>query len=171
MMPGFDREIARMADRLLIKGRPIDYHTGVFATKVTPGVPGERPCPAWLFGARWLLDAWRCACVAAQGVGMAGNGAVTRARWAEWCSGRCCVVCRGPRTNWLRPVVYPCCALHRHWLAAAYAVLAAQLLHVADSWAARILPAQLTAICSSCTSSSNASAHATSLCTSQLHSR
>jgi hypothetical protein len=41
LMPGFDKEIARMADRLLIKGRPIDYHTGVIATKVTPGVPGE----------------------------------------------------------------------------------------------------------------------------------
>lgn len=27
-MPGFDTEIARMAERLLIKGRPIDYHTG-----------------------------------------------------------------------------------------------------------------------------------------------
>jgi hypothetical protein len=34
LMPGFDTEIARMADRLLIKGRPIDYYTGVIATKV-----------------------------------------------------------------------------------------------------------------------------------------
>lgn len=41
LMPGFDKEIARMAQRLLIQGRPIDYHTGVIATKVTPGVPGE----------------------------------------------------------------------------------------------------------------------------------
>jgi hypothetical protein len=41
IMPGFDKEIARMAERLLIKGRPIDYMTGVIATKVTPGVPGE----------------------------------------------------------------------------------------------------------------------------------
>lgn len=39
-MPGFDGEIARMAQRLLINPRPIDYHTGVLATKVTPGVPG-----------------------------------------------------------------------------------------------------------------------------------
>jgi dihydrolipoamide dehydrogenase len=39
-MPGFDREIARMAQRMLIQGRPIDYYTGVIATKVTPGVPG-----------------------------------------------------------------------------------------------------------------------------------
>lgn len=41
IMPGFDKEIARMAQRLLIQGRPIDYHTNVLATKVTPGVPGE----------------------------------------------------------------------------------------------------------------------------------
>lgn len=40
LMPGFDGEIARMAQRLLITPRPIDYHTGVLATKVTPGVPG-----------------------------------------------------------------------------------------------------------------------------------
>ncbi|GFH27909.1 uncharacterized protein HaLaN_26301, partial [Haematococcus lacustris] len=43
LMPGFDKEIARMAQRLLINGRPIDYHTGVLATKVTPGVPGVKP--------------------------------------------------------------------------------------------------------------------------------
>ena len=43
IMPGFDKEIARMAERLLIKGRPIDYQTGVIATKVTPGVPGVTP--------------------------------------------------------------------------------------------------------------------------------
>lgn len=42
IMPGFDTEIARMAERLLIKGRPIDYHIGVIATKVTPGVPGQQ---------------------------------------------------------------------------------------------------------------------------------
>ena len=43
IMPGFDREIARLAERLLIKGRPIDYKTGLIATKVTPGVPGVKP--------------------------------------------------------------------------------------------------------------------------------
>eukprot|EP00195_Chlamydomonas_chlamydogama_P007261 CAMPEP_0202900056 /NCGR_PEP_ID=MMETSP1392-20130828/9577_1 /ASSEMBLY_ACC=CAM_ASM_000868 /TAXON_ID=225041 /ORGANISM="Chlamydomonas chlamydogama, Strain SAG 11-48b" /LENGTH=576 /DNA_ID=CAMNT_0049586373 /DNA_START=27 /DNA_END=1757 /DNA_ORIENTATION=+ len=43
LMPGFDKEIARTAQRLLIQGRPIDYHTGVIATKVTPGVPGVKP--------------------------------------------------------------------------------------------------------------------------------
>ena len=45
IMPGFDREIARTAERLLIKGRPIDYKTGVIATKVTPGIPGEAEAP------------------------------------------------------------------------------------------------------------------------------
>ncbi len=30
-----------MAQRLLIQGRPIDYHTGVIASKVTPGIPGK----------------------------------------------------------------------------------------------------------------------------------
>jgi dihydrolipoamide dehydrogenase len=43
LMPGFDPEIARLAERLLIRPRPIDYHTGVFASKVTPGVPGVKP--------------------------------------------------------------------------------------------------------------------------------
>lgn len=37
LMPGFDKEIARTAQRLLINPRRIDYHTGVLATKVTPG--------------------------------------------------------------------------------------------------------------------------------------
>lgn len=43
LMPGFDPEIAKLAHRLLISPRPIDYHTGVFASSVTPGIPGERP--------------------------------------------------------------------------------------------------------------------------------
>ncbi|KAI7839906.1 hypothetical protein COHA_006386 [Chlorella ohadii] len=43
IMPGFDREIAKLAQRLLINGRPIDYHTNVIASKVTPGVPGVKP--------------------------------------------------------------------------------------------------------------------------------
>lgn len=37
LMPGFDREIAKLAQRVLINPRSIDYHTGVLATKVTPG--------------------------------------------------------------------------------------------------------------------------------------
>eukprot|EP00887_Chlorella_sp_A99_P006172 scaffold3.g6172.t1 len=43
LMPGFDREIAKLAQRLLIASRPIDFHTNVIATKVTPGVPGVKP--------------------------------------------------------------------------------------------------------------------------------
>ena len=37
LMPGFDKEIAKLAQRVLINPRKIDYHTGVLATKVTPG--------------------------------------------------------------------------------------------------------------------------------------
>ena len=46
LMPGFDKEIARTAQRLLINPRRIDYHTGVLATKVTPGVEiyADLPC-------------------------------------------------------------------------------------------------------------------------------
>lgn len=43
IMPTFDREIAKQAERLLIRERPIDYRTNVFASKVTPGIPGEKP--------------------------------------------------------------------------------------------------------------------------------
>lgn len=34
IMPGFDPEISKLAQRVLINPRKIDYHTGVFATKV-----------------------------------------------------------------------------------------------------------------------------------------
>jgi dihydrolipoamide dehydrogenase len=53
IMPGFDKEIARLAERVLIKPRPIDFHTNVIASKVTPGVPGG--CPA----SRLLRSFWR----------------------------------------------------------------------------------------------------------------
>lgn len=43
IMPGFDKEIAKMAERILITPRNIDYVTNVLATKVTPGIPGEKP--------------------------------------------------------------------------------------------------------------------------------
>lgn len=43
LMPTFDREIAKLAERLLIRDRPIDYRTNVFASEVTPGVQGEKP--------------------------------------------------------------------------------------------------------------------------------
>lgn len=35
LMPGFDPEISKLAQRVLINPRKIDYHTGVFATKVS----------------------------------------------------------------------------------------------------------------------------------------
>ena len=34
LMPGFDPEIGKMAQRILINPRKIDYHTGVLAKKV-----------------------------------------------------------------------------------------------------------------------------------------
>lgn len=43
LMPTFDREIAKQAERMLIRDRPIDYRTNVFASKVTPGIPGKKP--------------------------------------------------------------------------------------------------------------------------------
>lgn len=42
-MPVFDSEIRRLADRLLIKPRPIDFRTGVFASEIIPGIPGKKP--------------------------------------------------------------------------------------------------------------------------------
>lgn len=39
LMPGFDAEIAKIAQRTLIAPRDIETYTGVFATKVTPGTP------------------------------------------------------------------------------------------------------------------------------------
>lgn len=36
LMPGFDPEISKLAQRVLINPRNIDYHTGVFASKVIP---------------------------------------------------------------------------------------------------------------------------------------
>jgi len=39
----FDKQIAQLAERILIRPRNIDYRTNVFASKVTPGVPGEKP--------------------------------------------------------------------------------------------------------------------------------
>lgn len=43
IMPTFDREIAKQAERMLIRERAIDYRTSVFASEVTPGIPGEKP--------------------------------------------------------------------------------------------------------------------------------
>ena len=43
LMPAFDREIAKTAERLLLTNRGVDYRTNVFASKVTPGKLGEKP--------------------------------------------------------------------------------------------------------------------------------
>lgn len=58
IMPGFDPEIARLAERLLIRPRSIDYHTNVFASKVTPGIPGVKPVRIDLIdaGSKELVD-------------------------------------------------------------------------------------------------------------------
>ncbi|RDY00209.1 Dihydrolipoyl dehydrogenase 1, chloroplastic, partial [Mucuna pruriens] len=41
LMPGFDPEISKLAQRVLINPRNIDYHTGVFATKIRPARDGK----------------------------------------------------------------------------------------------------------------------------------
>ncbi|PON61924.1 Trypanothione reductase [Parasponia andersonii] len=41
LMPGFDPEIGKLAQRVLINPRNIDYHTGVFASKITPAKDGK----------------------------------------------------------------------------------------------------------------------------------
>ncbi|PWA79694.1 dihydrolipoyl dehydrogenase [Artemisia annua] len=41
LMPGFDPEISKLAQRVLINPRKIDYHTGVFASKITPAKDGK----------------------------------------------------------------------------------------------------------------------------------
>ncbi|ONK80027.1 uncharacterized protein A4U43_C01F13000 [Asparagus officinalis] len=41
LMPGFDPEIGKLAQRILINPRKIDYHTGVFAKKITPAKDGK----------------------------------------------------------------------------------------------------------------------------------
>ncbi|CAI5474366.1 unnamed protein product [Closterium sp. Yama58-4] len=41
IMPGFDPEIGKLAQRVLINPRSIDYHTGVLAKKITPARDGK----------------------------------------------------------------------------------------------------------------------------------
>ena len=64
----FDKQIAQLAERLLIRPRNIDYRTNVFASKVTPGVPGIKPVTIEMIDAktkelvevlevRWPIDA------------------------------------------------------------------------------------------------------------------
>jgi len=43
IMPTFDKEIAQIAEKVLIEPRPIDYRTNVFASEVIPGIPGQSP--------------------------------------------------------------------------------------------------------------------------------
>jgi dihydrolipoamide dehydrogenase len=52
IMPTFDREIAKQAERMLIRPRAIDYRTGVFASEVTPGIQGEKPCTVKMIDAK-----------------------------------------------------------------------------------------------------------------------
>ncbi len=41
LMPGFDPEIGKLAQRILIQPRKIDYHVGVLAKKVWPMFLGQ----------------------------------------------------------------------------------------------------------------------------------
>ncbi|KAJ9557317.1 hypothetical protein OSB04_011931 [Centaurea solstitialis] len=41
LMPGFDPEIGKLAQRVLINPRKIDFHTGVFASKITAAKDGK----------------------------------------------------------------------------------------------------------------------------------
>lgn len=99
LMPGFDTEIARMAQRLLIQGRPIDSYTGVIATKVTPGVPGVKPVTIELtdFKTKKVVDTLEVdACMVATGRAPYTNGG---------CSSKCQAGSKGSpalaATHWL----------------------------------------------------------------------
>jgi len=52
MMPFFDKQIAQLADRLLIRPRAIDSYTGVFASEVIPGEPGVKPAVVKMIDAK-----------------------------------------------------------------------------------------------------------------------
>ena len=70
IMPGFDAEIGKLAERVLITPRNIDYVTNVLATKVTPGIPGEKPVTIELsdFKTREVVDTMEVdACLVATG--------------------------------------------------------------------------------------------------------
>jgi dihydrolipoamide dehydrogenase len=43
LMPTFDPDVRKIADRLLVKPRAVDSRVGVFASEVTPGEIGKRP--------------------------------------------------------------------------------------------------------------------------------
>lgn len=70
IMPGFDAEIGKQAERILIGPRNIDYVTNVLATKVTPGIPGVKPVVIELsdFKTREVVDTMEVdACLVATG--------------------------------------------------------------------------------------------------------
>ncbi len=52
LMPTFDPEIRRIADRVLIQPRKVDGYTSVFATEVLPGEPGKKPVKIKLVDAK-----------------------------------------------------------------------------------------------------------------------
>merc|ERR1711966_10090 len=52
LMPTFDPEIRRMADRVLIQPRKVDGYTSVFAAEVTPGELGKKPVKIKLIDAK-----------------------------------------------------------------------------------------------------------------------
>jgi dihydrolipoamide dehydrogenase len=52
MMPFFDRQIAQLADRILIRPRKIDSFVNVFASEVTPGIPGVKPATVKMIDAK-----------------------------------------------------------------------------------------------------------------------
>ena len=58
LMPTFDREIAKQAERLLIRDRAIDYRTNVFASEVTPGIPGKKPVTIKMIDATTKYVMW-----------------------------------------------------------------------------------------------------------------
>ncbi|MBF2013672.1 MAG: dihydrolipoyl dehydrogenase [Rivularia sp. T60_A2020_040] len=39
LMPGFDRDIAKLAERVLVTNRDIETYSGIYAKKITPGSP------------------------------------------------------------------------------------------------------------------------------------
>lgn len=52
IMHAIDSDVRRVADRLLIKPRPVDSRTGVFAAEVIPGVLGQKPVTLKLIDAK-----------------------------------------------------------------------------------------------------------------------
>ena len=85
----FDKQIAQLAERLLIRPRAIDYRTNVFASKVTPGIPGVKPVTIEMIDAKTkehveTLEVDACmVCTGrapySEGLGLENTGAEVRA--------------------------------------------------------------------------------------------